>query len=62
MPMSEIGSGRYDGEWWLPENPNARVPGTLVVDYDGGSELHLIGALWLRIAGAESRESPPTVP
>lgn len=54
MSMNEISPGRYDGEWWLPEDKEARVPGTLVVDDDGGSKLHLIGAL-----GSEFRGMTP---
>lgn len=33
------------GEWWLPENPEVKVPGTLAVDQDGSAELRLIGSL-----------------
>lgn len=32
------------GEWWLPENPDKKVPGILSVSEEGRAELRLIGA------------------
>lgn len=33
----------HHGEWWLPERPERRIPGTLTVSDDGSAELLVIG-------------------
>ncbi|MFE5670484.1 HEPN domain-containing protein [Agromyces sp. NPDC056523] len=43
----------WHGHWWLPEAPEDKVPGRLVVEPDGESRLELIGGFDLVI-----RESP----
>src|SRR4051812_44709968 len=37
--------GMSDGLWWLPDNPENRVPGTLKWRRSGAAELTLLGAL-----------------
>lgn len=34
----------YDGFWWLPENPDEQIPGTLIFDPTQGAFLNLLGA------------------
>jgi len=36
----------FDGQWWLPEKPQRRIPGTLSLDADNGLMLLLHGDLW----------------
>lgn len=43
-----------DGEWWLPEAPDEKVAGRLVVTEDGKAELTLIGALRSLFHGGDS--------
>lgn len=47
-------SFEVSGQWWLPENPDNKVAGTLVVAEDGSSELQLIGSLRSYMEGGES--------
>lgn len=42
------------GYWWLPANPDTRVPGRLTVTAEGRAELSLIGALDSYLSGGES--------
>ncbi|WP_157571452.1 hypothetical protein [Kocuria rosea] len=44
---------KLDGLWWLPENPDKQVAGTLVVFGNGRQELRLIGSLRDPWSGAE---------
>ncbi len=39
LPLTE--KGKWFGYWWLPENPDNRVEGTLIYDGKGGMELEL---------------------
>ncbi len=35
----------YQGYWWLPDEPEKKVPGTLKFDPDEGASLNLLGSL-----------------
>lgn len=48
-PLDLDETGEWAGLWWLPDNPDARVPGVLNHDADGGLSLSLIGAFEDRI-------------
>jgi ApeA-like protein len=39
--MEEFEYQRY---WWLPDEPEERVPGTLKFDPEGGASLNLLGS------------------
>jgi hypothetical protein len=44
------------GEWWLPENPDHRVPGWLTYSVEDGARLRLVGALrdaWMDFGPSE---------
>ena len=44
----------WDGQWWLPQTPAEKVPGTLTVDEDGRLRLALIGALDSHLSAGEA--------
>jgi hypothetical protein len=44
------------GQWWLPENPDVKVPGVLRIDDKGRSQLTLVGELRDRLHGAERHD------
>jgi hypothetical protein len=50
--------GEWAGLWWLPDDPDERVPGVLRYDPETGLELSLIGAFEDRIT---SHPSPGTL-
>ncbi|WP_168168035.1 hypothetical protein [Rothia sp. HMSC062F03] len=35
-PFPFAKKGEWDGYWWLPENPDNKVAGTLIYDGKGG--------------------------
>ena len=43
----------YKGYWWLPENPDEKVAGTLTVLTDGTLVLELYGAFGLEEDGVD---------
>lgn len=43
------------GQWWLPESPERKVAGTLVISAEGTATLHLIGALRTQLESGESK-------
>jgi hypothetical protein len=38
-------SAEYQGYWWLPDEPEEEVPGTLKFDPNEGASLNLLGSL-----------------
>ena len=48
---------QIEGQWWLPENRDSKVPGTLVIEEDR-IELSLLGALRDHRASAVAQENP----
>ena len=48
-PLNLSDEGEWAGLWWLPDEPDHRVPGTLRYTADGGLRLILIGAFEDRI-------------
>jgi hypothetical protein len=46
LPATDVRSGDFEGEWWLPDDPSKRIAGILHVDPDDeAAELQLIGTL-----------------
>lgn len=48
-PLNLDEAGEWAGLWWLPDDPDERVPGVLRYDAEGGLWLSLIGAFEDRI-------------
>lgn len=48
-PLNLDEAGEWYGLWWLPNDPDEKVPGILRYDAEGGLSLSLIGALEDRI-------------
>lgn len=48
-PLNLDGAGEWAGLWWLPDDPDERVPGVLRYDAEDGLSLSLIGAFEDRI-------------
>ncbi len=38
-------TNQHEGQWWLPENPDNRIPGSLSVHQREGIKLKAVGAL-----------------
>lgn len=49
-PLNLDDDGEWAGEWWLPDKPDQKVPGTLRYTVDGGLVLTLIGTFEDRIS------------
>lgn len=48
-PLNLGEAGEWAGLWWLPDDPDEKVPGVLRYDVEGGLSLSLIGAFEDRI-------------
>jgi hypothetical protein len=53
-PLNLDESGEWAGLWWLPDEPDDRVPGVLRYDPEGGAVLSLIGTFEDRILSSRS--------
>ena len=58
-PLNLDDDGEWAGEWWLPDEPDHKVPGTLRYTSADGLALTLIGAFEDRISTTISPGSWP---
>ena len=51
-PLNLDEAGEWAGLWWLPDTPDAQIPGILRYDAEGGLSLSLIGAFEDRLTSS----------